>query len=88
MATFEDWLLTQIGADRPRSTIAQLMLDRRFHEVDLGSSTVRAEFRRMLVDFESDTRGVPVRSRPLPTRSRRPGRRPALDLPDGGLRSA
>ncbi|MHA6795787.1 hypothetical protein ACVGVM_20065 [Pseudonocardia bannensis] len=82
MATFEDWLMSQTTADRPRGIIAQLMLDQRLHEVDFGSSAVRDEFRRMLADFEADTRGLLVRSTPLPFRARRPGRRPVLDLQD------
>lgn len=79
--TFDDWLVTQTDAPRPRRTIAQLVLDRRLHEVDFGSRVVRAEFRRMLDDFETATRELPVRSRPLPFRPARPGRRPALGLP-------
>jgi hypothetical protein len=35
----------------------------------------------MLDDFEAATRGLPVLSTPLPFRSARQGRRPALDLP-------
>jgi hypothetical protein len=82
--TFEEWLVTQTDAPRPRRTIAQLALDRRLHEVDFGARVVRAEFRRMLDDFEAATRGLPVLSTPLPFRSARQGRRPALDLPGQG----
>jgi hypothetical protein len=58
------------------------MLDERLNEVDFGAGTMRAEFRRMLDDFEAATRGLWVRSRPLPFRTARTGRRPAFDLPE------
>jgi hypothetical protein len=71
MVTFEDWLISQTSADRPRRTIAQLMLDRKFDQLDFGASVVREEFRRMLKDFEKDTAGLPVMSRPKPFRTTR-----------------
>lgn len=80
--SFEDWLVTQAAAPGPRRKLVALMLDRRMNEVDLGSRAVRAEFRRLLDDFERDTRRLAVRSTPLPFRSPRTGRRPALDLPE------
>jgi hypothetical protein len=51
----------------------------RREEVDFGASAVRAEFRRMLDDLDAATRGLWVRSRPMPFRT---GRRPAFDLPE------
>ncbi|HTF55542.1 MAG TPA: hypothetical protein VK735_49535 [Pseudonocardia sp.] len=84
IVSFEDWLVTQMAADNPRRKLVALMLDQRLNEVDFGARTVRQEFRRMLDDFESATHGLPVRSRPLPFRSPRTGRRPAADLPEEG----
>jgi hypothetical protein len=84
LASFEDWLVTQTSATRPRRQIAQLMLDQRLNEVDFGARAVRAEFRRMLDDFESATLGLWVRSAPLPRRSARTGTRSVLGLPEEG----
>lgn len=84
LASFEDWLVTQTSATRPRRQIAQLMLDRRLNEVDFGAGAVRAEFRRMLDDFESATRGLWVRSAPLPRRSARTNTQSVLGLPEEG----
>jgi hypothetical protein len=67
--TFEDWLVGQTSAPRPRSTLAQLMLDRRFAEVDLGSRANRDAMRLLLDDFESDAEGQWVGSTPLPARA-------------------
>ncbi|MCW2716835.1 hypothetical protein [Pseudonocardia sp.] len=69
MITFEDWLISQTSAQRPRSTLAQLMLDGRFAEVDLGARGTRDALRRLLDDFERDAAGQWVRSTPLPRRS-------------------
>jgi hypothetical protein len=81
-ASFEDWLITQTFTPHPRGRIAQLMLDQRLHKVDFGAAAVRTEFRRMLDDFESATRGVWVASTPLPLRSPCSGRPPVPDLPE------
>ncbi|HTF50635.1 MAG TPA: hypothetical protein VK735_24610 [Pseudonocardia sp.] len=78
--SFEDWLITQTTGTRPRRKIVQLMLDKRLHEVDFGASAVRAEFRRILDDFEAATRGQRIRSAPLPFRSQRTGGTPVFDL--------
>jgi hypothetical protein len=81
--TFEDWLVTQTAAPRPRSTLAQLMLDGRFAEVDLGARTTRDALRDLLDAFERDADGQWVRSSPLPPRrgtggaTARPRTRPA-----------
>lgn len=83
--SFEDWLVTQTSGSRTRRKITALMLDKRLNEVDFGASAVRAEFHRMLEEFEAATRGLRVRSRPLPFRTARTGRRPALDLPEGDV---
>jgi hypothetical protein len=72
---FEDWLVSQTSAPRPRSTLAQLMLDHRFGEVDLGSRRNRDAMRRLLDDFERDVEGQWVRSDPLPARSGAPAAR-------------
>ncbi|MCU1666626.1 MAG: hypothetical protein QOI36_2371 [Pseudonocardiales bacterium] len=69
MIKFEDWLVGQTSAPRPRSTLAQLMLDRRFAEVDLGSQRNRDAVRLLLDDFERDAEGQWVRSDPLPSRA-------------------
>ena len=61
MIMFEDWLVGQTSAPRPRSTLAQLMLDGRFAEVDLGSRATRDALRRLLADFERDAAGQWVR---------------------------
>jgi hypothetical protein len=57
------------------------MLDERPNEVDFGTGAMRAEFRRILDDFEAATRGLWVRSRPM-FRTARTGCRPAFDLPE------
>jgi hypothetical protein len=81
--TFEDWLVTQTAAPRPRSTLAQMLLDRRFADVDLGARTTRDALRDLLDDFERDAAGQWVRSTPLPARrgtggaTARPRTRPA-----------
>jgi hypothetical protein len=82
--TFEDWLVTQTSVPRSRRKLAQLMLDERLGEVDFGSEAVRHEFRRMLDDFESATRGLWVRSRPLPFRSAHGARQAVQDVPEEG----
>jgi hypothetical protein len=74
--TFEDWLLTQTAAPRPRSTLAHLLLDRRFADVDLGARTTRDALRRLLDDFERDAESQWVRSTPLPARTGTGGCRP------------
>jgi hypothetical protein len=74
--TFEEWLVTQTAAPRPRSTIAQLMLDGRFGDVDLGARAHRDALRRLLDDFERDAAGQWVRSTPLPARRGTGGSRP------------
>ena len=76
MITFEEWLVTQTSAPRPRSTIAQLMLDGRVGDIDLGARTNRDAFRRLLDDFERDAAGQWVRSTPLPARKGTGGPRP------------
>ncbi|HZZ49968.1 MAG TPA: hypothetical protein VFE65_24015 [Pseudonocardia sp.] len=58
------------------------MLDQRLNEVDFGTGAVRAEFRWLSDDFESATRGLWVRSAPLPRRSARTGTRSVLGLPE------
>jgi hypothetical protein len=67
---FEDWLVGQTSAPRPRSTLAQLMLDNRFAEIDLGSKRNRDAVRMLLDDFERDIEGQWVCSDPLPARAR------------------
>jgi hypothetical protein len=57
------------------------MLDRRLHEVDFGAHRIRAEFQRMLADFDTATRGQWVRSAPLPSRAACSGHRPVPDRP-------
>jgi hypothetical protein len=74
--TFEDWLVGQTAAPRPRSTLAQLLLDRRFAEVDLGARATREALRHMLDDFERDAEGQWVLSTPLPARTGTGGERP------------
>jgi hypothetical protein len=81
-ARFEDWLITQAFTPYPRGRIARLMLDQRLHEVDFGLAAVRAEFRRMLDDFESATRGLWVAGTPLPLDSPCAARPPGTDLPE------
>jgi hypothetical protein len=81
-ASFEDWLITQAFTPRLRGRIARLMLDQRLHEVDFGVAAVRTEFRRLLDDFESATRGLWVAGTPLPHRSPWSGRPPVPDLPE------
>jgi hypothetical protein len=75
---FEDWLVGQTATPRPRGTLAQLMLDGRFAEVDLGSRATRDALRRLLADFERDAAGQWVRCDPLPHRSGTGGRRSAV----------
>jgi hypothetical protein len=76
LITFEDWLVGQTAAPRPRGTLAQLMLDRRFAEVDLGARRNRDALRRLLDDFERDAAGQWVVSTPLPARAGTGGQRP------------
>jgi hypothetical protein len=71
LVTFEDWLIGQTAAEHPRRSLAHLMLDRRLDLIDFGSQAVRDEVRRLFADFEKDTVGLPVVSRPAPFRTRR-----------------
>jgi hypothetical protein len=83
--TFEEWLVGQTSAPRPRSSLAQLMLDHRFGEVDLGSQRNRDALRRLLDDFERAAEGQWVVSDSLPARAAARAARPSShrwpDLP-------
>jgi hypothetical protein len=68
--TFEEWLIGQTAAARPRGDLAQLMLDGRAGEIDLGSRSNRDALRRLMDDFERDAQGQWVQAAPLPARAR------------------